>query len=67
VRRPLLSPRDIDRERDVIIEEIRMYEDAPGQSVQDLFCQMLWPGHPLGALLSGTIDTVRRIYEESLA
>ena len=61
VRHPSLSPRDLDRERDVIVEEIRMYEDSPGQYVHDLFNQLLWPDHPLGAILSGTIDTVRRI------
>ena len=61
IRQPTLTERDLGKERDVIIEEIRMYEDAPGQYVHDLFSQLLWPNHPLGALLSGTIDTVRRI------
>lgn len=61
VRSPLLSSRDIDKEREVVLEEIRMYEDTPGQYVHDLFSQLLWPDHPLGMLLSGTIDTVRRI------
>ena len=66
VRRPTLASKDVDNERDVIIEEIRMYEDAPGQYVHDLFSQLLWPNHPLGTLLSGTIDTVRRITREDL-
>jgi predicted Zn-dependent peptidase len=61
VRHPRLSPKDLEKERDVVIEEIRMYEDAPGQYVHDLFSQLLWPDHPLGMLLSGTIDSVRRI------
>lgn len=59
-------PRDIRRERDVILEEIRMYEDAPGQYVHDLFNQLMWPNHPLGNLLSGTIDTVRRMRRTEL-
>ena len=66
VRHPTLSARDIEKEREVVLEEIRMYEDAPGQYVHDLFNQLLWPNHPLGALLSGTIDTVRRITREDL-
>jgi len=66
VRRPSMNPRDLDKEREVIIEEIRMYEDNPGQYVHDLFSQLLWPGHPLGTLLSGTIDTVRRISRPDL-
>jgi predicted Zn-dependent peptidase len=61
VRHPTLTPRDVDKEREVILEEIRMYEDSPGQLIHDLFNQLLWPDHPLGRLLSGTIDSVRRI------
>ena len=38
-----------------------MYEDSPGQLIHDLFNQLLWPDHPLGRLLSGTIDSMRRI------
>ena len=66
VCRPTFNARDIDKEREVIVEEIRMYEDAPGQLVHDLFNQLLWPDHPLGTLLSGTIDTVRRITRQEL-
>jgi predicted Zn-dependent peptidase len=50
----------------VILEEIRMYEDSPGQAIHDLFNQLLWPDHPLGTLLSGTIDTVRRISRDEV-
>ncbi len=63
---PTLKPGDVEREREVILEEIRMYEDAPGQLVHDLFNQLLWPNHPLGTLLSGTIDSVRRIQRKDL-
>ena len=66
VRRPTLSRLDLEKERDVILEEIRMYDDTPGQSVHDLFSELLWPDHPLGTLLSGTQDTVRRITRRDL-
>jgi predicted Zn-dependent peptidase len=66
VRRPTLSADDLAKEREVILEEIRMYEDTPGQYVHDLFSQLLWPDHPLGMLLSGTIDTVRRITRDDI-
>jgi predicted Zn-dependent peptidase len=66
IRHPRFAPRDLDKEREVILEEIRMYEDAPGQSVHDLFSQLLWPRHPLGTLVSGTIDTVRRITQDDV-
>jgi len=66
VRHSLMKPVDVEKEREVILEEIRMYEDAPGQLVHDLFSQLLWPDHPLGTLVSGTIDTVRRIRRDDL-
>lgn len=59
-------PRDLERERDVILEEIRMSEDNPGQRVHELFSQLLWPNHPLGMLLAGTEETVRRIQRPQL-
>ncbi|MBI4597988.1 MAG: insulinase family protein [Candidatus Omnitrophica bacterium] len=61
IRHPTLRPNDVEKEREVIVEEIRMYEDAPGQYVHDLLSALLWPNHPLGTLLSGTMDSVRRI------
>ena len=67
IRRPLLAAKDLDKEREVILEEIRMYEDTPGQYVHDLFSQLLWPDHPLGMLLSGTVDTVRRMTRSDVA
>lgn len=66
VRRPRLQPGDIENERDVILEEIRMYEDAPGQYVHDLLSESLWPDHPLGRLLSGSLGSVRRIRRPDL-
>ncbi|MBI4343777.1 MAG: insulinase family protein [Candidatus Omnitrophica bacterium] len=66
VRRPTMQPRDVEKEREVILEEIRMYEDNPGQYVHDLFNQLLWPNHPLGMILSGTIETVRRMSRADL-
>ena len=66
VRLPRFAPQDLEKEREVILEEIRMYEDAPGQYVHDIFSHILWPDHPLGMLLSGTIETVRRITRDDV-
>lgn len=63
---PRMAPRDIEKEREVILEEIRMYEDAPGQYIHDLFNQLLWPNHPLGNILSGTIGTVKKLNRRDL-
>ena len=61
VLHPSLTSQDMEKEREVIVEEIRMYDDTPGQYVHDLFNQLLWPHHPLGNVLSGTIETVKRL------
>ncbi len=60
------DPRDIEKEREVILEEIRMVDDSPGQMIHDLFSQLLWPGHPLGMLLSGTRETVKALTRKQL-
>ena len=66
VRHPRFYPSDIRKEREVILEEIRMYDDTPAQYVHDLFNQLLWPNHPLGNLLSGTARTVNQINRRDL-
>src|SRR5579872_1338842 len=52
------APGEIEREREVIREEIRMYRDNPGQHVQELLSQTMWPGHPLGRPLTGTLESI---------
>ncbi|HEU5298835.1 MAG TPA: pitrilysin family protein [bacterium] len=56
----------IERERQVIAEEIKSYEDAPDELVQDLFAQTVWNGHPLGRPVIGTLATVNRLTREDL-
>jgi predicted Zn-dependent peptidase len=55
---PRFSPRDIDRERGVIAEEILMYEDEPSSRVQELLEKTQWAGHPLGRPITGTLQTI---------
>jgi predicted Zn-dependent peptidase len=57
---------EIERERGVIQEEIRMYEDQPSQVAQDMVSLMLWDGHPLGQPLLGTTETVQRMSRRDL-
>lgn len=56
-----LEPEALERERQVILEEIKMYEDSPDELVQDLFAQTIWNGHPLGRPVIGTVETVQRL------
>ena len=52
------APGEIERERDVIREEIMMYRDQPSQHVHEMLSETIWPGHPLGRPLTGTVDSI---------
>ncbi len=56
--RPAFSPDDIEREKKVIVEEIKMVEDTPDDLVHELFTEHYWLAHPLGRPILGTRDTV---------
>jgi len=58
VMRPALAPPDVEREQSVILEEIKMVEDAPDDLVHELFAQQFWSRHPLGRPILGTPETV---------
>jgi predicted Zn-dependent peptidase len=57
---------EIERERGVIQEEIRMYEDQPSQLAQDAATALLWPGNPLGRPLAGTSANIQRMKRRDL-
>ncbi|SNT64804.1 Predicted Zn-dependent peptidase [Asanoa hainanensis] len=54
----VLAPADVETERGVILEEIAMHEDEPGDEVHDLFATAVYGKHPLGRLISGTEETI---------
>lgn len=60
------DPADIDRERNVIIEEIKMYEDTPDELVHDIFAGSIWRGHSLGQPIIGTADVINSLSRDSL-
>jgi predicted Zn-dependent peptidase len=62
----LFDPVELERERGVILEEIRMYEDSPDEIIFDIFTQAVWNGHPLGRSILGSIDVVNTISREKL-
>lgn len=64
--RSTFAPEHIERERQVIAEEIKSYEDSPDELVQDLFAQTVWNGHPLGRPVIGTLATVNRLTRDDL-
>ncbi|MFT2020304.1 M16 family metallopeptidase [Streptomyces sp. 796.1] len=57
----LIEPADVDAERGVILEEIAMTEDDPGDCVHDLFAQTMFGDTPLGRPVLGTVDTVNAL------
>ncbi|MDQ2853788.1 MAG: insulinase family protein [Chloroflexota bacterium] len=57
---PLLRQRDLIGEKPVIVDEIRMYVDSPGDHVFSLFDELLFGSHPLGREIAGTPRSVRR-------
>ena len=61
VLNPAFPSKEIERERNVIFEEISMIEDSPQELVLDLYMERCWKGHPLGRPISGTKKTVAEI------
>ena len=62
----LFSPDEIEKEKNVIIEEIRMYEDTPDEFIHDLFMESMLSGHPLSHSILGTIETISETSRESM-
>lgn len=57
---------DIEKERQVIIEEINMCYDSPQQKVSLLIDELLWPAHPLGRDIAGSKQSVASITREDM-
>lgn len=56
--------KQIDKERQVILEEMAMYRDSPEDSIQDDFDEIIFEGHALGRNILGTEDTVKNFSQE---
>jgi predicted Zn-dependent peptidase len=61
-----LDPADIERERAVILEELKMYQDQPQDNVQNLFEELMWPGHALGRDIAGTQKSVSGLTRDDI-
>lgn len=61
VCRPLFKFSDIDKERRVVLEEIKMYNDLPSPKANSILEKLLWPGHPLGDEIIGSKESVEAI------
>jgi len=64
---PILQPEEVDKEKTVIIEEIKMHRDLPQSYVHELLDELLWPNQPLGLTISGTVESVTQMKREDLS
>jgi len=60
VRHPLFRKEDIEKEKGVILEELKMEVDNPEYLLHEIFSSNFWKDHPLGKPILGTKDTVRK-------
>ena len=58
VTSPTFNEADVEMERGVILEEIKMVEDTPDDLVHEIFVTAFWPDHPLGRPILGTEETI---------
>ncbi|MCJ7640342.1 MAG: insulinase family protein [Desulfobacterales bacterium] len=63
---PLIDPKDVEKERSVILQEIKMVEDTPDDYVHDLFNRVCWGNHPLGYPILGTRELVQSFTREEI-
>jgi predicted Zn-dependent peptidase len=66
LRRPLFAPADIEKEKAVVLQEIKMVEDTPDDLIHDLFAEQIWAGHPLGRPILGRWDVVKEFDRDTV-
>ncbi len=66
VQRPRFDPAELERERQVILEEIRMVEDTPDELIHDLFSTACYPRQAIGRPVQGTIGSVSALTRRQL-
>src|SRR5215468_2786376 len=66
VLNPMFREEDIEKEKGVILEEIKMEADSPDYLVHEIFSSNFWKDHPLGKPILGTRETVRRFDDQMI-
>jgi len=66
IQRPAFRPNEIDAERQVVIEEINMYEDDPNDVAFENFTRALFAGHALEAPVLGTRESIRGMSRDDI-
>lgn len=66
VQRPIFDADELEKEKKVVLEELGLAQDAPGDWVHQLLSELMWPDHPLGREIAGTPATVNAQTPEAL-
>lgn len=66
MRRPLFEPDEVEKERSVILEELRSVADSPGQQVEVLLDELVFPDQPLGWDVAGFESTVMGVEKDAV-
>ncbi|HVG78887.1 MAG TPA: pitrilysin family protein [Patescibacteria group bacterium] len=64
---PLFDAEELEREKSVVLQEIRMVEDTPDDIIHDLFAAQIWGGHPLARPILGTRELVTGFHRDAIA
>jgi len=62
----VMDVKDVEKERMVILQEIKMVEDAPDDYIHDLFNRVCWGDHPLGFPIFGTSELVQSFHRDQI-
>ena len=62
----IFDPEEMEREKNVVLEEIKRYEDSPDDLIHDVFARTIWNGHPLGNSVLGNRETVAGLTRDSI-
>jgi len=63
---PRFDPGDIEREKAVVFQEMKMVDDTPDDLVHDLFAERAWPGHPLGRPILGRREVIEGLSRDTI-
>lgn len=66
LKNSLLSTSDFEREKTVIVSEIKDLEDSPGDLAHDLLMSNVWPDHPLGRSIMGDMESILKMTKNKL-
>ncbi len=64
VTNSVFDPMELEKEKRVVLEEIKSFEDSPDEIIHDVFANAVLKGHPLGRAILGTPETVKAINRE---